>query len=195
MARKSKTEYALLGILSLGPMSGYDIKAFITTSIGFFWQESYGQIYPTLRRLREQKLVNRKVSRQKGRPDRHVYSLTAAGRRRLSNWLAADIEPEPVRLELLLKMFFGRKGSPKDLIRHVETLLKQQTGRMKAFSAVRKSSIAQHQDLPDFPFWLSTLSFGEHVTRARIRWCRETLVWLKKYDRQSKSKKSSRRNN
>ncbi|UCB53625.1 MAG: PadR family transcriptional regulator, partial [Candidatus Zixiibacteriota bacterium] len=48
MPRANKTEFAVLGLLSLSPMSGYDMKAFISQSIGYFWQESYGQLYPAL---------------------------------------------------------------------------------------------------------------------------------------------------
>src|SRR6267378_1332508 len=43
------TPNALLGLLSLGSMSGYDIRQLISQSIGHFWSESYGQIYPGLK--------------------------------------------------------------------------------------------------------------------------------------------------
>lgn len=189
MPRTSKTEYAVLGLLAMQPMSGYDIKTFIAGSIGFFWQESYGQIYPALKRMRANRLVTRKISKQKGHPDRHIYEITPAGRERLSEWLAADLEAEPVRVELLLKMFFGTMAPVEDIIRNVECLLKQQQSRMKIFNNVRKHEMPQYQDLPEYPFWLSTLSFGEHVTRARIRWCRETLAWLKNHNRKKTSRK------
>jgi DNA-binding PadR family transcriptional regulator len=38
-------------MLSLRPMSGYDIRKTVQESIRFFWSESYGQIYPALKRL------------------------------------------------------------------------------------------------------------------------------------------------
>ena len=40
----SATGKALLGLLSIAPMSGYDIRQLIPWSIGQFWSESYGQI-------------------------------------------------------------------------------------------------------------------------------------------------------
>lgn len=51
MARQNKSQYALLGMLTLGEMSGYDIKKLFDTSLRNFWGESFGQIYPILRRL------------------------------------------------------------------------------------------------------------------------------------------------
>jgi len=36
----------LLGVLAIEPMSGYDLGLTIRQSVGHFWNESYGQIYP-----------------------------------------------------------------------------------------------------------------------------------------------------
>jgi PadR family transcriptional regulator AphA len=55
----------------------------IRQSVGHFWNESYGQIYPNLKKLASEGLVSRKTERQKGKPDRHVYSITDKGRERL----------------------------------------------------------------------------------------------------------------
>ena len=47
----------ILGLLSLGPRSGYDIKTVVDRSTRFFWAASYGQIYPELRRLEDEGLI------------------------------------------------------------------------------------------------------------------------------------------
>ena len=60
--KKSKTRFAVLGILSYGPMSGYDIKKFYEKNVAGFWSESYGQIYPILKRLAEEGLATRSDS-------------------------------------------------------------------------------------------------------------------------------------
>ena len=51
MPRENKTRFAVLAMLSLGPRSGYDIQQQIQRTLGHFWSESHGQIYPTLRKL------------------------------------------------------------------------------------------------------------------------------------------------
>lgn len=183
MARNSKTEYAILGLLSLEPMSGYDMKSFIATSIGFFWQESYGQLYPTLKRLLDQKMVTRKVRDGKGKPDRHVYSITAAGRKHLTEWMASDTEPERIRSELLLKLFFGPVAAPEVHRKQIEALLQHQLGRLEQFKAVEQGILKEHEDGPFFPYWFSTLRFGIYLTRARVKWCRETLARLEAMDK------------
>lgn len=57
MKRESKTQYALLGILSQCEMNGYEIRKYIESTISFFWSESFGQIYPTLTKLEEEGLI------------------------------------------------------------------------------------------------------------------------------------------
>ncbi|MGB2804181.1 MAG: PadR family transcriptional regulator [Candidatus Zixiibacteriota bacterium] len=180
MPRANKTEFAVLGLLSLDQMSGYDMKAFISQSIGYFWQESYGQIYPALRKLLKQGFISRRVKAQRGRPDRHVYRLTQKGRKRLTEWLTSETEPEPVRVELLLKLFFGSVVDTSDQVRQLETLLRQQKERLKTFRHVEKRVLSPHQDEPLYPHWLATLRYGMHVTRARAKWCQETLAMLRK---------------
>ena len=51
MAARRKTRFAILGLLSWKPMSGYDIKKLIEMGLQYFWQESYEQLYPTLEAL------------------------------------------------------------------------------------------------------------------------------------------------
>ncbi len=72
---KRSVAHSLLGILSLRAMSGYDIRKFVRENIGYFWKESYGQIYPMLKRMAAEGLVDVRVERNSGKPDRQVYSL------------------------------------------------------------------------------------------------------------------------
>jgi DNA-binding PadR family transcriptional regulator len=57
--------------------------------------------------------VKSKTERQKGKPDRHIYSITKKGRERWWKWLAVKPQPEIPRNELLLKLFFGAQASPE----------------------------------------------------------------------------------
>ena len=138
MAKTNKTEFALLGILIIEPMSGYDLKSYIQQSIGYFWQESYGQIYPALRRLSERKLVTKRKAKNSRGPERYVYSITAAGRKAFKHWLATEPEPETIRHELLLKLFFGTMGEREDHARNIQNLLAGQRRRLAMFEQIEK---------------------------------------------------------
>ena len=171
--RPRSTPYAVLGMLSLAPMSGYDIRKESESSIGYFWSESYGQIYPALRDLKSQGLVRRRPGKTDGGRDRHVYEITDKGREALARWREEPPRPATVRNELLLKLFFGRRDASAGEVEWIEQLLLEQVAALREFKRIRHELLTQ-RDHPSLPFWLMTLSFGEHRARGLIRWCRET---------------------
>src|ERR1700674_720432 len=100
---ESASKFALLGVLSLKPASGYDIKQFVQGSIGHFWSESYGRIYPLLKELAQKGLIARQRNgKDPGRRERQVYALTPAGEAALKQWLQHSPKNESPRSELLL---------------------------------------------------------------------------------------------
>jgi DNA-binding PadR family transcriptional regulator len=111
--RSSSSMEVLLGLLAIESMSGYELGMTIRRSVGHFWNESYGQIYPNLKKLAGGGFVTCRTERQKGKPDRPIYSITEKGRERLTEWPAVPPQPEIPRNELLLKLFFGEQV-PKD---------------------------------------------------------------------------------
>jgi len=105
--RESTTRYVLLGALAVGgARTDYDLRGWIGSAVGDFWSESFGQIYPQLRRLADEGLVapDPGDGEREGKP----YRITPAGRAALLVWLARPPQPEPARSELLLKLHFGR---------------------------------------------------------------------------------------
>jgi len=98
--------WAVLGLLGLKPMSGYDIKRAVDRTIRHFWAASYGQIYPELKRLEEAGWIAGKDADRGGR-SRRVYRITAAGRRELEGWLHGYETRIEMRDESLLRLFFA----------------------------------------------------------------------------------------
>ncbi|MDS0525904.1 PadR family transcriptional regulator [Clostridium sp. SHJSY1] len=79
MAKTNKTKYALLGALSLMSGSGYDIKKFCDSSIGHFWNENYGHIYPVLQKMEQEELITKQVEQTEGRPAKMCILLQKKG--------------------------------------------------------------------------------------------------------------------
>jgi DNA-binding PadR family transcriptional regulator len=184
--REVKSKYAILGMLSIEPMSGYDIKKEVESSISNFWTESYGQIYPVLRNLIADKLVTKTVERERGKPDRHVYSLTARGRKELRRWLREGFAPKVQRDEFLLKLFFGEEIAPKANIAHVEQFKALQRGQLQKYAAVEKQIRRDYADNSNAPYWLMTVHYGQHVSRALLQWCDKTLAELNRMAKKRK---------
>ena len=174
---RSSTEYAVLGMLTLRPMSGYDIRATIGESIAYFWTESYGQIYPTLKRLTKEKLVTRRAEKVGGR-ERHVYAVTAAGRDALADWLREPAQPRAPRNELLFKLFFARHASPEEAVAQVKRFREAKRRERAGYEQVETELHQQHGKHPDLAYWLITLRYGQLEAEAQLRWAEEALEIL-----------------
>ncbi len=185
MGKENKSRYAILGMLSLGPMSGYDIKKTIEISTGNFWSESYGQVYPILKQVTEEGLALCHTTKQDGKPERYVYTLTDEGWRQLRQWLTEPIEYQVGRNELLLKLFFGRHSAVSvniDHVRQFRTLQVQLLEKYRTLEAHVQGKPARSTDPPSSDtgkvYSLVTLSYGRHQCQALLTWCDETLLIL-----------------
>lgn len=182
--RHRSTRYAILGLLSLAPMSGYEIRKVAANSIGHFWSESYGQIYPTLRELVAAGLARPRSRRGRvldgGRRDRQEYQITDEGREVLAGWRAGPPRAQPPRNELLLKLFFGEQSSIADHITHVQDVLAQETDRLDRYRQLELQIRRKWREHPSRPFWLMTVSHGRRVSDALVQWSQETLTFLKR---------------
>jgi len=180
MAKENKSRYAILGMLSTGPMSGYAIKKEIEQSVANFWNESYGQIYPILKQLAEEGLTTSHAEKQEGKPERYVYTLTDRGREELHHWLTEPIEYSVERNELLLKLFFGQQASVADNIEHVQRFRDLQTMLHQKYRGIAGHLQIHCSTNPDLLYQLMTVRFGLYRTQALISWADETLAILGK---------------
>ena len=168
---ENRSRYAILGALTLKPMSGYDIRQLFAQSVSHFWDESYGQIYPMLKALHADGLVSPVKRPRDSR--RIAYQITERGRAALAGWLSEPVDPVPGRNEILLKLFFIREAPPKTakkLLANYRDRHKELLARYTAISARLK---ADYPDNSNLSSWLVTLSFGSHVSRALLEWCDE----------------------
>ena len=175
MPRANKSRCAILGVLTLGPMTGYEIRKTIESSLANFWNESYGQIYPILKALVVEGLATSETVAQEGKPDRHVYTITAAGEEQFRQWLSRPVEHEVGRVEILLKLFFGWQASPAENRRKVEEFRELQCQLLQRYAGIEQWLLSVREDHPGLPYWLMTLDYGQRVARALAEWSDDTL--------------------
>ncbi len=80
-------QYAILGLLSWRPSSGYDLKKVFADSAAFYWSGNNNQIYRTLLQLQSEGLVTHETQYQESLPARKIYTITAKGLATLRQWL------------------------------------------------------------------------------------------------------------
>ncbi|SEG06474.1 transcriptional regulator, PadR family [Bryocella elongata] len=190
--RTTATE-SLLGWLSLGPMSGYDIRQKIESSTANFWSESFGQIYPALKKLSNEGLVTMRELQPEGQRLRKEYRITPAGKVRLREWLAEPCGLQVRREELLLKLFFGDKA-PKGAMRAaVEQRLAVAKRELESYGPIERELAAKMLTHPAAPYWQLTLEFGKAQAAATRAWCEQTLRELDKLEKAKTRDKGGRR--
>lgn len=112
----------ILGLLHKGPMSGYEIKKFYRKTIKHFWSVSDGQLYPTLKKMHEAGLVDKKVVPQTSTADKHIYSITQKGEEYFNRWLRKpSVKFEELREPFVMKMFFFDMLNKDEVISHLES--------------------------------------------------------------------------
>ncbi|KPJ87039.1 MAG: PadR family transcriptional regulator [Spirochaetes bacterium DG_61] len=180
MPKVNKTKYAILGMLSFAPMSGYDMKKRFDSSVAHFWNENYGHIYPVLKRLEREGLVIKKTEQTEGKPQRKVYSITEKGRGELKKWLLLPAERPLLRIELLLKLFFGNEVPAENLIEKVEEEKAFCERTLETFDQIEEhiERAVKATMLKESIYWLITLRYGKRYYRALREWCEETIKTL-----------------
>lgn len=88
-------QYAILGLLSWKPSSGYELKKIFEDSPYLYWSGNNNQIYKSLLQLRKDGLIDFKTIHQDGAPSKKIYSVTAKGQTELKQWITeASAIPE-----------------------------------------------------------------------------------------------------
>lgn len=150
----------ILGFLSKGEMSGYDIKQAFSNSIGFFYDASFGAIYPALRKLEEEGLVTKQKIIQTGKPNKIVYRITDSGKELFQQEMMSPLLPPILRSDMLVKVFFAANRSKEDQqALFAEGLMLQQKMLMDTRRAYAK--VAQKLDPFQTFCWEYTLNHLE----------------------------------
>jgi PadR family transcriptional regulator AphA len=176
--RPNRSLFAILGLLSLGPSTGYELRKLSERSIQHFWREGYGQIYPSLKELEARGWASRRVEEGQRRPDRQTYSLTHAGHEALRVWLEQPAQSEGPRVEVLLKLFFGRQATLAVNLEHVREHRQLHRQLLEVYAATEAYLRKEKAGRPDLKYWLLSLSYGRHRSRAICDWCEEALASL-----------------
>ena len=157
------TSHIVLGLLSMfGEATPYDLKRFVSVSVGQFWTLPHSQLYAEPARLARAGYVTERQEPTGRR--RKLYALTERGREAFEAWLQV-LSPEPYVLRdlALLKLFFG--ADPQNL---AEIQLETHRQKLAEYDALQR---LQGADGPQGP-WLA-LELGVRHERETVRFWAE----------------------
>ena len=150
------SSYVILGLLTTcGPMTPYELKKNVDTSIGYFWDFPRAQLYVDPERLVQQGLLTEEREAEGRR--RRTYHITEEGQAVLQAWLH---EPAVVEVELrdtgLLKLYFGALLNRADIVALAERERDLHRHRLHTYEAIK----AELGTWPATAFSLATVRMG-----------------------------------
>lgn len=173
-------KYGILGLISIKPLSGYDLKRVFDNSLNFFWSAKQSQIYRELTRLSDEGYVIYEVEHQEGRPEKKIYRITPSGEQALKNWLNTfpDLVSTSGKDEFLLRIYFGSKISKDELIFQFRKYIKERESSLEAlrlFYNNLKKTVGDPDCEQEKFFRLMTIRKGLMIYDASIKWALECI--------------------
>lgn len=173
--------YGILAILTLGPQTGYDIRKELENPEVFYWKESYGNIYPMLRNLERDGLVDRRESHVK-KKKKVIYQLNETGLRVLNDWLLEPATLSRFRVEILMKLRFGESAGIGNMISQVRRYRQIAQEELKYIEESLETIDSRAESLSG-DLRTIALHYFMLLKESNISWCERALGILEKWER------------
>jgi DNA-binding PadR family transcriptional regulator len=175
-----KLRFAILELLSVKPLSGYELKKRFGGSIVFFWRAGHSQIYPELKKMEAESLVVANRVPHPWRPTKKVYAITQTGREELIRWLREKAEIQGVKDEMMLKCFAFHLIPADEAVRHIEHHRTLHEQRLQRYREIERDLVRKRGDPRESSdailFWHHlTLQHATAFERMYIEWCEFAL--------------------
>ena len=181
--------YSLLGALMESPDYGYKLKTRVPAKVFHDFGINDNQLYPTLKKLHMEGLVEKEVIYQEGSPNRNMYHITDKGRKEFLDWLeSSDGEETGFRYEILSKDVFMTRCI------YILNLEKQ-----KALKKIDRQIRLVNRTIADFnhalrqmetkkilPIKIKVLEFAIMNQQARLAWLNQFSNFVKTYDEEGR---------
>ncbi|MBN1979949.1 MAG: PadR family transcriptional regulator [Chitinivibrionales bacterium] len=176
-------KYAILGLLSLKPQTGYELKANFDQSIRYLWNADQAQIYRTLAEITKEGLAVYHAVQQIGRPNKKVYELTKAGEDELRRWLAFPLQPREQRNPELVQIFFSGRISDEEILINFKRLregLKTEIAALLSLESHSELFALKNNASRIHFFFVMTLHLGIRSAQLNLSWIEEAIEKVEK---------------
>lgn len=174
-------KHGILGLLSYGDMTGYEINTVFRDSLSHFWQAQTSQIYRELTVLEKKGWIVSRHIEQSGKPDKNILSITEEGKKELLSWLKEDYVQAPVRSSMLMKVFFRGECSLNENIDYFREIAQKEIVLPSGNEEVKEVTDEYKQWLDDplkALYWKFTIDFGVMYEKMVQEWSRKCIEQL-----------------
>lgn len=182
-------KHGILGLISNGDKTGYEIMTVFRDSLNHFWTAQTSQIYRELQTMEKLGWVSQMCVPQRGKPDKNLFSITPEGHAELLRWLRADNLPVGFRNPFLLKTFFMGELPVEESLAFFRAFREASVfpDEGKRVSE-RAGAYRQGVDNPEKAiYWGLTIEFGRMYERMQREWCDYCVRELEKLQKKKES--------
>ncbi len=135
------TSHVMLALLSVKPMTGYELSQNMERSLNSLWAATPSQIYPTLHKLEEKKFVTCEENIRGKRMKRFIYTLTEKGEEELNKWLLQPIQYIPFRDPFKLWASYLDECPPDIVFKNIDEHIRLNTIRAETLEQIGNSIV------------------------------------------------------
>lgn len=136
--------YAILAILTAAPLTGYETAKRFEGSVGHVWHAPDSQIYPELRRMESEALVEGREERWGPKGTKTRYYITEAGETAFRSWMATPLKYAPWRDVAHMQAAYFEWTDPSSVRMHLEQHAAHYTEQIKQWSS-QVQAIESHE--------------------------------------------------
>lgn len=166
-------KHGILGLLSYGELTGYEIREAFESSLNFFWPAQSSQIYRELTALERNGWITKRTVLQSGKPNKNICSITEDGRRELIRWLRDPYLITDMRFPVLMRVFFMGAlpvSGSLDILRGLNAQYKLGAEALLQTDASIASYGEKIPDKASTLFWQMASDFGKRYIKMCIEW-------------------------
>jgi DNA-binding PadR family transcriptional regulator len=171
------TQDVILGLLQKRSFTGYEMKHYFETVFSFFFDASFGTIYPTLGKMEKLGYITKENILQENRPNKNVYTITPSGKEQFASYMSSPVEKVTVRSDFHMRMFFGEYAQGEAAVKWIEDTIAMNGKKLKELESMKTLSLESNTV---FPTKFICLQMGIESIRAQINVLQEGLLSLQK---------------
>ncbi|MDF2595781.1 MAG: PadR-family transcriptional regulator [Clostridia bacterium] len=166
-------EYIILGFLMKKEMSGYDLKQWMTHSTSYFFDASFGSIYPALKRLEEKGYICFQEVME-GNKFKKMYAITGEGKKHFLSWLEKPIVFAKTKSDHLVPIFFYKYLPRETAVVNLKAFIKEVEPLLERLSE-QKFELEKVYPIDQLRYENATMTYGIYYYQFVIEWCKDLL--------------------
>lgn len=164
--------YALLGLLTKRPSTGYELTQQFRETMIHFWSAHHTQIYRELGKMEKENLVSFEIVPQEDLPDKKIYSIKEDGYSQLIEWLAHHtVDPPKMKNEQLMRVSLFHLIPKEEAIQFLEKSKAHHQMVLEHMNQWKEKNAIDKQIEKDRLGEYLTLEYGRRQMKTWIEWC------------------------